>query len=390
MIWILAVAACATHGDPAWYEGPEPCPDGATLQGAAWSEALAQETALTCVTAEGIRHGPHTRWAADGALLAQGHFEDDQAVTMTLWDSAGREVATFEGDLWHRSWWHSDTQLAAQGTLTPLHQPVGTWTSWDPQGTQDGQVTYDADGAPGPLTGTNRLVLYADQAVVPLLGSIDVPVASQGGPLVAAVAITVTADALLVDGAPVARLDQGSLDPGDLRGQLITPAYDVLADKAFQARDLDTFDGRALILAAPDTPWATLRAVLYTAGQAQFGTFDFVALERGVAWPGPTGPVPVLGAHTATLPRIGPPTDDPGPPYVSVMSTSEGAQVLVPGIAPQEVSMAELHDALARAATPELADAIVVVPHGAADAQTVVDLLAATGARDAVLVGGAQ
>lgn len=392
LIILLSVAlGCAVSAESPWYEAAEPCPDGATLKGTPWVQGGEEDALIACLTEEGVRHGPIIHWAPDGALLSQGRFEHDQPVEMVMWDAAGRERSTLIDGRWRHSWWHDNGQMAMQGTVTLDHKPIGTWTSWNDQGVQDGQVTWSADGTHGPLTGTHRLVLYADQAQMQLSGVADVPTATGGASLKAARVVTVTADTLLVDGMPVAPLKQGRLDPEDLRGQMITRAYDTLADGAFRDRDLGVFDGRIMVFAAPETPWPTLRAVLYTAGQAQYGNFEFVAIEAGLTWPTPQGPEPVLAQHSASLPRIGPPSDDPGPPYLSVMGTPQGARILAPGADPVDVSMAELPEALKQAATPKMhATAVVVVPANDATAQAVVDLLAATGDREAVLVGGAQ
>jgi biopolymer transport protein ExbD len=114
-----------------------------------------------------------------------------------------------------------------------------------------------------------------------------------------AVNLIVEKGQLVVDGVPVMPLttapDEES--PGqnlvvvpedELQGQLIGKLYDRLREKADAAKNLASqsgnaeheFKGRILLQVDKDMPFAVLRTVMYTAGQAEFGEFKFVVYKQ--------------------------------------------------------------------------------------------------------------
>lgn len=96
----------------------------------------------------------------------------------------------------------------------------------------------------------------------------------QGG---GAAYVEITPDLIRVDGWPVASLAGGRPADDQLRGVMITPLYDRMQEVADQAKAHGAlwtgcpFQGRLLIGADRRVPASTLIAVIYTAGQAQFG-----------------------------------------------------------------------------------------------------------------------
>ncbi|MCB9761541.1 MAG: biopolymer transporter ExbD [Alphaproteobacteria bacterium] len=71
------------------------------------------------------------------------------------------------------------------------------------------------------------------------------------------------------------------------KGQMITKLYDRLLEKAEQAKALGEasgsseheFKGQILLQCDKTLPFAVIREVMYTAGQAQFGEFRFVVYK---------------------------------------------------------------------------------------------------------------
>ena len=77
-------------------------------------------------------------------------------------------------------------------------------------------------------------------------------------------------------------LQDGSLEPADRTGQLVPVLYEALQRQADEARSAGQrfgpnhdFAGHITVVAEPDTPIETLNAVLYSAGQAQHGSWMF-------------------------------------------------------------------------------------------------------------------
>lgn len=110
-------------------------------------------------------------------------------------------------------------------------------------------------------------------------------------PLVDAVVIAISKRAILVDEAKVADLRNGSVDESMKRdgqeGLLINPLYDVLKEKVQHLKMIaarsaqQQFKGLALVVADRHTSYRLITEVLYTAGQAEFEKFKFVAAEGG-------------------------------------------------------------------------------------------------------------
>jgi biopolymer transport protein ExbD len=113
-----------------------------------------------------------------------------------------------------------------------------------------------------------------------------------------AVNVVVSKISIVVDGVPIVNLETvpDPENPGQsvlqvpedlLNGQLIDTLLDELSKKADIAKDIGkqsglaehAFKGRLLIQCDKKLPFAVLRQVMYTAGQAQFSEFKFVVYK---------------------------------------------------------------------------------------------------------------
>ena len=110
-----------------------------------------------------------------------------------------------------------------------------------------------------------------------------------------AVNLVIAKDMLTVDGVPLIALTELVTEDGTIlwvipeeaiRGQLITALYDVLSEKAATAIAMGEqleggeFTGRLLLQLDRDLHYGVLREVMYTAGQARFGKFEFVVYSN--------------------------------------------------------------------------------------------------------------
>lgn len=101
-----------------------------------------------------------------------------------------------------------------------------------------------------------------------------------------AINVVVSKRTISVDGVKVIDVGDGLQIADEYkRGTMITPLYDILAEKADEAKALaarspgNPFKGRLLLQCDKDVPFSLLREVMYTAGQAQFGEFKFVVYK---------------------------------------------------------------------------------------------------------------
>ena len=127
----------------------------------------------------------------------------------------------------------------------------------------------------------------ADVVQVKPSAELQVPFSHAAEPAEQSTAITITQAAILVDDQPVIRLQQGAV-PAAQRGSggmLIEPLLTRLQEDASQQQQLAErnaeapFRGVATIIADRRVPYPLLTQVMYTAGQARFGTFKFAAIH---------------------------------------------------------------------------------------------------------------
>ena len=104
-----------------------------------------------------------------------------------------------------------------------------------------------------------------------------------------AVNITVTQNAVVIEGDAVATVRQGEVDPATKReganSYHITPVVDTLTKHANRLKKLaamqgTTFDGIALVMVDKRTPYRLLTEVLYSAGQAEFNNYRLVVIAK--------------------------------------------------------------------------------------------------------------
>ena len=103
--------------------------------------------------------------------------------------------------------------------------------------------------------------------------------------------IGISAKSIQVDDVKVADLRNGAVDeslkPDGADGLLISPLQEKLKSKVehlkliAQRTGQTDFKGQALVVADRETKYRLITEVLYTAGQAEFHKFKFVAAEGG-------------------------------------------------------------------------------------------------------------
>jgi biopolymer transport protein ExbD len=104
-----------------------------------------------------------------------------------------------------------------------------------------------------------------------------------------AVNITVSQNAVLVEGDAVTTVRAGSVDPSVKRdganGYYITPLVEVLTKHANRLKKIgamggSVFDGTAMVMVDKNTPYRLLTEVLYSAGQAEFKNYHLVVVRN--------------------------------------------------------------------------------------------------------------
>ncbi len=91
---------------------------------------------------------------------------------------------------------------------------------------------------------------------------------------------------LLVDDEGVVELQEGHVPASDKKGSFVQPLFDRLlvaaeAQKSVVGQGGPEFDGNLVIVPEPGVPASTIREVMYTAGQAQFGGLNLAGAHHG-------------------------------------------------------------------------------------------------------------
>ncbi len=111
------------------------------------------------------------------------------------------------------------------------------------------------------------------------------PVSSAAKAPELAVNTVISQSGILVDGVKVVDVAGGTVGDEYKRGTLISPLFDILKEKADEAkaiaetRQTISFSGRILLQCDRNIPFSLVREVMYTAGQAQFAEFKFVVYK---------------------------------------------------------------------------------------------------------------
>jgi biopolymer transport protein ExbD len=128
-----------------------------------------------------------------------------------------------------------------------------------------------------------------EQASLNLAESLQLPKSSAQLKPQLSVNVTVTTNAIIVEGEPVVPVRAGAVDPGTKRdgpnGYYISPLVDVLQKHANKHKKIEAltggkqkFDHAMLLLVDRSIPYRLVTEVLYSAGQAEFNNYRLVVL----------------------------------------------------------------------------------------------------------------
>lgn len=120
-------------------------------------------------------------------------------------------------------------------------------------------------------------------------GDLSIPKSSAMLRPQAAVTVTVSKSAIMVDNKPVLQVKDGKVDAVQKRGgndgYFIIPLNKQLGDAAEKQRRIAAqnssikFDGLLTVVMDEDIPYRLLTEVMYTAGQAEFAKFKFATIS---------------------------------------------------------------------------------------------------------------
>lgn len=131
---------------------------------------------------------------------------------------------------------------------------------------------------------------FASSAIdVQISKDLDLAKSSSAKPPSEITLIIVDTKNIVVDGRTVLLHDNGKINSAflDETGFLLKPLYDELKLKADKAKFIQKnnttfeFEGKILLQMHKELPFDLLRKVMYSAGQAEYSEFKFMALKKG-------------------------------------------------------------------------------------------------------------
>lgn len=131
---------------------------------------------------------------------------------------------------------------------------------------------------------------FSSSAVdVQISKDMDLAKSSSSKPPVEITSIIIDTKNILVDGKVILTHNDGNINSAflDETGFLLRPLYDDLKDKADKALFIQknnttfVFEGKILLQMHKEIPFDLLRKVMYSAGQAKYSEFKFMALKKG-------------------------------------------------------------------------------------------------------------
>jgi biopolymer transport protein ExbD len=127
------------------------------------------------------------------------------------------------------------------------------------------------------------------QAGMNMSDNLQLPKSTSDIKPIPSVNVTVTTNAIIVEGDGIVSVRAGAVDPGAKRdgpsGYYITPLVDTLQKHANRLKKLaaltgQPFDGTMLLLVDRSIPYRLVTEVLYSAGQAEFRNYRLVVLSK--------------------------------------------------------------------------------------------------------------
>lgn len=115
--------------------------------------------------------------------------------------------------------------------------------------------------------------------------NLQVPFTTSRTPVEQSTAITVTAQAIMVDSRPVMMLERGQPKAGDANGMALLPLLTELQKEVDEQREVEKFnkafkfEGAVTVISDRFVTGALLSQVLYTAGQAEFSKIKFASVK---------------------------------------------------------------------------------------------------------------
>jgi biopolymer transport protein ExbD len=131
------------------------------------------------------------------------------------------------------------------------------------------------------------LKTYAsDPVVIMPVAEQKIPMSRMDAPIQEGSDVYISSREIVFGEKKLVQLQEGEIDPNEVKGHLIGPLYDALAEEVDKAKQMaesrqTEWAGRLIIVGDQDLKFSTLVDVMYTAGRAEFVEYAFCVIQQG-------------------------------------------------------------------------------------------------------------
>jgi biopolymer transport protein ExbD len=130
------------------------------------------------------------------------------------------------------------------------------------------------------------LKTYAsDPVLIQPVAEQKIPMSKIDSPIQEGVPVYVSSREIIFGEKKLVQLQEGEVDPNEVKGHLIGPLYDALAEEVDKAKQMAEqrqveWPGRLILIGDQNLKFSTLVDVMYTAGRAEFAEYAFCVIKN--------------------------------------------------------------------------------------------------------------
>jgi hypothetical protein len=125
----------------------------------------------------------------------------------------------------------------------------------------------------------------SDPVLIQPVAEQKIPMSKIDSPIQEGAPVYVSSREIIFGEKKLVQLKDGEVDPNEVKGHLIGPLYDALAEESDKAKTMAEqrqveWTARLILIGDQNLKFSTLVDVMYTAGRAEYAEFAFCVIQR--------------------------------------------------------------------------------------------------------------
>lgn len=126
----------------------------------------------------------------------------------------------------------------------------------------------------------------SDPVLIQPVAEQKIPMSRIDSPIQEGAPVYISSREIIFGEKKLVQLNEGEVDPNEVKGHLIGPLYDALAEEADKAKQMaeqrqTEWNARLIVIGDQKLKFATLVDVMYTAGRAEYAEYAFCVIQQG-------------------------------------------------------------------------------------------------------------